>query len=80
MALLEMLPFLVLIMSRHLILIIKKTTFQYYRKDQLQVLMIALVQKKENFVFTFSKAKTKFCLILHYNGDESYLYINKTEI
>ena len=28
----------------------------------------------------FSKTKTKFCLSLHYNGDESYLYVNKTEI
>ena len=23
---------------------------------------------------------TKFCLSLHYNGDESYFYVNKTEI
>ena len=23
---------------------------------------------------------TKFCLSLHYNGDESYLYLNKTEV
>ena len=28
----------------------------------------------------FSKANTKFCLSLHYNGDESYLYVNRTEI
>ena len=28
----------------------------------------------------FSKAKTKFCLSLHYNGDDSYVYVNKTEI
>ena len=28
----------------------------------------------------FSKAKAKLCLHLHYNGDESYLYVNKTEI
>ena len=27
-----------------------------------------------------SKANTKFCLSLHYNGDESYLFVNKTEI
>ena len=25
------------------------------------------------------KAKTKFCLSLHYNGANSYLYVNKTE-
>ena len=28
----------------------------------------------------FSKANTKICLRLHYNGDDSYLYVNKTEI
>ena len=28
----------------------------------------------------FSKANTKFCLSQHYNGNESYLYVNKTEI
>ena len=42
------------------------------------VLMIALVQQKKNI--NFSKAITKFCLSLHYNGDESYLYLNKIEI
>ena len=42
------------------------------------VLMIALVQQKKKI--NFSKAITKFCLSLHYNGDESYLYLNKTEI
>ena len=43
------------------------------------VLMIALVQQKK-ISTNFSKAKTKFCLSLHYNGDESYLYVNETEI
>ena len=28
----------------------------------------------------FSKSNTKSCLSLHYNADESYLYVNKTEI
>ena len=27
-----------------------------------------------------SKANINFCLGLHYHGDESYLYVNKTEI
>ena len=43
------------------------------------VLMIALVQQKKTNI-TFDKAKTKYCLNLRYNGDESYLYVNKTEI
>ena len=45
-------------------------------KDELIILMIALVQQKK---ISFSKSNTKFCLSLHYN-DESYLYVNKTEI
>ena len=28
----------------------------------------------------FSKANAKFWLILHYNRNESYLYVNKTEV
>ena len=35
---------------------------------------------EKKFSINFSRAKTKFCLSLHYNGDESYLYVNKTEI
>ena len=41
--------------------------------------MVALVQQKEISI-NFSKANTKFCLSLHYNGNDSYLYVNKTEI
>ena len=43
------------------------------------ILMIALVQQKKNSI-NFSKADTKFSLSLHYNGDEIYLYVNKTGI
>ena len=39
---------------------------------------IGAAEKK--FSFNFSKANTKFCLSSHYNDDESYLYVNKTEI
>ena len=35
-------------------------------------------QKKKSI--NFSKANEKFCLRLHYNRDESYLRVNKTEI
>ena len=41
--------------------------------------MIALVPENNKFSINFSKANTTFCLSLHYNGDESYLYVNKTE-
>ena len=43
------------------------------------VLMIALGQQKNNICINFSKANAKFCLRLHYNGDESSLFVNKVE-
>ena len=44
------------------------------------VLTIALVQQKKKSSINFDKPETKFCLSLYYNGDESYLNVNKTEI
>ena len=41
--------------------------------------MEALVLQK-NIGINFSTARTKFCLILHYNGDNSYLFVNRKEI
>ena len=41
--------------------------------------MTTLVSQKKNS-FNFTKSNTKFCLILYYNGNKSYLYVNKTEI
>ena len=32
--------------------------------------------QKKNFNINFSKAKTKLCLSLHYNGNNSYLLVN----
>ena len=43
------------------------------------MLMITLVQQKKIGI-NISQAKTKSCLSLHYNGNESNLYANKTEI
>ena len=41
--------------------------------------MIVLLQQKK-ISMNCSKAKTKFPLNLYYNGDESYLRLNKTKI
>ena len=54
------------------VLIIEVVNFQY----QPMVLMIQWCSRKKNS-FNFSKAKTKFCFSLHYNSDETYLYVNK---
>ena len=32
---------------------------------------------EKKFSIIFSKAKTKYCLSLHDNGDNSYLFVNK---
>ena len=35
---------------------------------------------ERTFNINFSKSNITFCLSLHYNGDESYLYVNKTDV
>ena len=35
---------------------------------------------EKNFSINFTKAKTKFCLSLHDNGDTSHLFVNEKEI
>ena len=34
---------------------------------------------ENEFDTNFTKLKTKFCLILHYNADSSYLFVNGKE-
>ena len=58
----------------------KKRCIRDQVKDRLLLLMIELVQQKKIQYQFFIKGKTKFCLSLHYNSDENYLYVNKTEI
>ena len=42
--------------------------------------MEAFSAPEKRFSINFSKAKIKFCLRLHYNGDNSYLFVNGKEI
>ena len=42
--------------------------------------MEVLVHRKKKINFNFSKAKAKFCLSLHYNSDNNYLFVNGKEI
>ena len=39
-----------------------------------------LLSAEKMYSINFTKVNTKFCLRLHYNGDNSYLFINGTEI
>ena len=49
-------------------------------KEILLVLMETLVHQKKKFSINFSKANTKYCLSLHYNDDNSYLFVKRKEI
>ena len=49
-------------------------------QEILLVLMEVLVHQKGKFSINFSKADIKFCLSLHYNADNSYLFANGKEI
>ena len=49
-------------------------------REILLALMEALVHQKKKIDINYSKAKTKFCLSLHYNDDNSYLFVNGKEI
>ena len=39
--------------------------------------MVLSALQKKNFSIHLSKTKTKLCLSLHYNGDSSYLFVNR---
>ena len=41
--------------------------------------MVALVHRKKIYI-NFSKAKTNFCLSLHYNSDNNNFFVNGEEI
>ena len=45
-------------------------------KFQLMVLMVALDLQKKKFNNNFTKANTKFCLSIHDNADNIYLFVN----
>ena len=38
------------------------------------------IYAEKMYSINFTKTNTKFCLILHYNGSNSYLFVNGTEI
>ena len=38
------------------------------------------LSSEKMYPINFTKVNTKFCLSLNYNGDDSYLFVNGTEI
>ena len=57
----------------------KKKDILVFGKGPTQGLENTLTAEKLHLI-NFTKHNTKFCLSLHYNGSNSYLFINGTEI
>ena len=49
-------------------------------KDFLQGIDITKIYAEKMYSINFSATKKRFCLSLHYNEDDSYLFVNGTEI
>ena len=49
-------------------------------KGSLQGIDNTTVYAEKMYSINCAKANTKFCLSLHYNGDDSYLFVNGKEI
>ena len=49
-------------------------------KDLIQGLDNTTIYVEKLYSINFTKTNTKFCLSLHYNGANSYLFVNGTEI
>ena len=54
------------------ILVLEKGTTQGLREDSLTA--------EKMYSINFTVTQKKFCLSLHYNGSNSYLFVNGTEI
>ena len=49
-------------------------------KDPTQGLSNHSLSREKMYSINFTKVNIKFCLSLHYNGNDSYLFVNLTEI
>ena len=57
-----------------------KNNFLVLREDWTYGINGSLDAPKRKFDINFSEANTTFCLSLHYNADNSYLFVNRQEI
>ena len=49
-------------------------------KDFVQGINGTTIYAEKTYLINFTKSKARFCLSLHYNGDNSYLFVSGTEI
>ena len=61
-------------------LIAKKNSILNLGKDFVQGINGTLIYAKKLYKINFTEKNKKFCLSLHYNGANSYLFVNGTEI
>ena len=80
MTLLEMLWILVLIIVHHHMLAIVKITFLILGLRPIFGINESFGSPEKKISINFTKANTTFCLSLHYNADNSYLFVNGKEI
>ena len=58
----------------------KKNNILVLGKDFVQGINDTKIYAKKLYSINFTENNKKFCLILHYNGDSSYLFVDGTEI
>ena len=58
----------------------KRKDILILEKGPTQGLGEPLLSAEKMYSINFIKVNTKFCLNLHYNGADSYLFVNGTEI
>ena len=58
----------------------KKNNILVLGKDFVQGINDITIYAEKLYSINFTENNKKFCLSLHYNGDNSYLFVNGTEI
>ena len=61
-------------------LITKKNNILVLDKTFVQGINCTTIYAEKEYSINFTENNKKFCLSLHYNGDNSYLFVNGTEI
>ena len=58
----------------------RKNNFLVLDEEPIDGITGSVGAAEQKFSINFSKVKTKFCLILHYIGGNSYLFVNRKKI
>ena len=58
----------------------KRKDILIFGEDPIQGLDGTKLAAEKKLLINFTDSRKKFCLSLHYNGANSYLYVNGTEI